>query len=45
MKKEEFQAEVLKELRNLNKTLKIIASNQERHVQIAIENSASKKNQ
>lgn len=31
MKKEEFQAAVLAELRNLNKTLKIIASNQERH--------------
>lgn len=31
MKKEEFQATVLAELRNLNKTLKVIASNQERH--------------
>ncbi|WAD02627.1 hypothetical protein ORR04_05470 [Levilactobacillus brevis] len=31
MKKEEFQAAVLAELRSLNKTLKVIASNQERH--------------
>ena len=45
MKKEEFQNAVLTELRSLNKTLKVIASNQERHVQIAIENPASKKNQ
>lgn len=31
MKKEEFQTAVLTELRSLNKTLKVIASNQERH--------------
>ncbi|MDT7014684.1 MULTISPECIES: hypothetical protein [Levilactobacillus] len=31
MKKEEFESAVLTELRSLNKTLKIIASNQERH--------------
>ena len=31
MEKEEFQNEVLTELRSLNKTLKVIASNQERH--------------
>lgn len=31
MEKEEFESAVLTELRSLNKTLKIIASNQERH--------------
>lgn len=31
MEKVEFQAAVLTELRSLNKTLKVIASNQERH--------------
>lgn len=36
MKREDFQAEVLKELRNLNKTLKVIASNQERSSKITV---------
>lgn len=42
MEKEEFQNEVLTELRSLNKTLKVIASNQERHETSLSSNEFSK---
>ncbi|WP_251948832.1 hypothetical protein [Levilactobacillus brevis] len=43
MEKEEFQSAVLTELRSLNKTLKVIASNQERHETSLSSDELSKK--